>query len=164
MSKARQSVLLLAVVAAGLALTIGLTASAYSNTPTHVESAENESLTQDFDTYQTVTKSQDPELVNFYDNESVYNSQGQELNEGTHYEWNTTDGSILFLSSGKTNEGNNASINYWVEERPDSAADKLGPIANFLDIAGILPLLLIVAGVFGAIKQLNTGAGTGGRR
>lgn len=167
MSRAIQAVVLLAVIVALLGTGILAVSQAYQDTPTHVETVSGETLTQDVGNWTAVDAAGQAGVVGFYDNETVRNESGDNLTEGTDYEWDES-GQIKFLNSSSTTDGANASIDYAYDARPEQSTAMIGPIAAMFDIAGILPLALGAIAVLWGTTTLWSAAGGrgsyGGRR
>lgn len=133
---------------------------------------ENETLVQQVDVWQLVDKAQSEFTLSFNSTVTVYNESDTELTEGTDYDWNATDGTIQFLSSANTTDGNNATITYEVTENTEAVQDINGPVdtivaalgSNGIYIAGFafVVLFLAFAGIVG--KYYHSGSEFGGGR
>jgi hypothetical protein len=147
--------LLLAIVlvfAIGASWAVG---AAYSDTPDATETVTNESLTAQIDTWQQVDS---PNYTrSFYDNETVYNSSGAALTEGSDYEWLTSNGSVYFNSSGSVSSGDDVTISYAYTAPPETARQlksviKL-PIQVLFPFGALIIVALAVAGFAIAIRN-----------
>jgi len=116
----------------------------------------NESLTQTVGVYQLVDKATQGSTVSFNDTVTVYNNTSTQLTEGVDYEWNGTDGSIQFLSSANTTDGENATITYQYGELTDTAQDIGGVVGVIVALIEQLPIA--VAGLGFSIIILAFGA------
>jgi hypothetical protein len=103
--------------------------------------AVNESLTQQVGIYQLVDAAEDEYTAGFNDTVTVYNSSDVELTEGTDYEWNSTDGTILFTNTASTSDGAAANITYQYQENTEAVKTLDGPVGAVVSAVGELPLL-----------------------
>lgn len=162
-----KAVALLAILTAVLGMGIGVISAEYQATPTHVETVENETITQDVGNWTAVDAADDPGVTQFYDNESAYNPTGDPLVEGTDYDW-AANGSVTFYNTSNTSDGAQASITYSYDARPEQASAMMGPIAVLFDISSVFPLVIIAGAAFlalGSLKRHGLGSsGGGGRR
>lgn len=154
MSQTVRAVVLLALVGVLLGTGVLATSQAYQDSPTHVESIDNESLTQKVGEWQSVDAATKDGFAGAYDNETVRNSSGSTLTEGTDYEWNQSDGRIKFLDSSSTNNGSSAEIDYSYDQRSEMAVSMVGPLAAVFDMAGILPIVFVTGLVFAGLRVL----------
>ena len=167
MSRVTQAVVLFAIVTALIATGVIAVSQAYQDTPTDVETVEDEQIVQSVDEWVHVDAADETGVTGFYDNETVRNQDGETLTEGEDYEWDTEAGAIRILDTANTEDGGEASIDYSYDKRPDDAVAMIGPLATVFDISGILPLVLAVAAVLSGLGVLSksVGGGTyGGRR
>jgi len=129
-------------------------AAAVTNT-----TVENESLVQQVGIWQLTDKAESEFTQSFSNHTTVYNNSSAELVRGTDYEWNATDGTIKFLSSPNTTDGENATITYEVTENTEAVQNTDGVIDSILTITGnpgiiaagfgFVVLLLAFAGILG---------------
>lgn len=103
------------VAALGIMWAVG---AEYDRAPEQAETVNDEPIVVDKGNW-TATDHPDYAL-SFYDNETVRNSSGSQLSEGTDYEWNTTNGSVYWYeSSTDVTDGEEASITYsYAAKRP----------------------------------------------
>lgn len=94
----------------------------------NLKTVENESISQQVGIWQLVSKSTDRYTAGFNDTVTVYNSSDVELEEGTDYEWNETDGAIYFYDTASTTDGNSANITYDYYENTEEVKEISGPI------------------------------------
>lgn len=134
---------------------------------------DNETIVVEYDAYQQVDKAQSKYTLRFHnDSVSVYNNSSAELVRGTDYEWNNTDGTIIFNDTPNTSEGENATITYNVTENTEGVQDVGGPITTVVETLGkngiyvagfaFVIFLLALAGILG--KFFWSGAEYGGGR
>jgi len=132
-----------------------------------------ESIVVQYDIYQLTDKAESRYTLSFNNSSvAVFNESGAELTRGTDYEWNNTDGTIRFLNTTATTEGNNATIAYTVVENTETVQSIGGPLSvvvnalgnNGIYIAGfaLIIFLLGAAGIFG--KYFHSGREYGGGR
>lgn len=165
MPRVSQAAMLLVLVVGLLATSVAVIGSSYENTPTHVESVENETLTQDVGNWTATDSTRRTGVTGWYDNESVRNSTGGALQEGVDYEWSTTNGSVYWYNTSDTTDGGGADVSYAYDSRPAQANTMIGPLATLIDMSGIFPLVIVAGVAFLALKQLaSTTGGPGGSR
>lgn len=103
-------VLLLAFVVIGVVGVSWAVGAQYQHGPQTTETVASESITVDVGNWTPVNAPTYAQT--FYDNETVRNSSGATLVEGTDYKWSTTNGSIYWYSDGDFNDGATASVDY----------------------------------------------------
>lgn len=120
----------------------------------------NETLVQQVDTWQLVSKSTQEFTAGFKQNVTVYNATGTKLTEGTDYQWNSTDGAISFEDTPSTNDGANANITYTYYENTESVKTISGPLGVITTtlgrsgyIVGALGLVVILLTVGGILAK-----------
>lgn len=141
-----------------LLVVIVLAVGASYSGATHIVTVDNESLTMSLPDG-TSTVEGDDLAVTFLDNETITNDDsGQTLSEGTDYEWDTSNGTITWLDSGKTSDGANASIDYAYNGHTQETED----LAAVLQQAGFgLSLVMLFMGAMVVLGWL--GMTPGGR-
>lgn len=100
------------------------------------ETVTNETLTQQVGNWQLVSKSTDEFTAGFNDTVTVYNETGTQLEAGTDYEWNSTDGAILYKDTASTQDGNSSTITYDYEENTAVVKDLSGPLGAITTAVG----------------------------
>lgn len=108
-----------------------------------LEVVENETVTVDYDS--DIDLGPD-HAYNFSDTVEVRNSSDAVLEEGTDYEWNATDGTLRFLNSSATSEGESATVTYEYQAQTAetrTVGTTLSPFAQFL---GMLFFVVVVVG------------------
>lgn len=121
-------------------LAVGLFAAGAAYTgATHVYTDED-AVTVDYDTNQSVSPDRSPE--SFRDNETVRNASGSTLVEGVDYDWNTSTGSVAFYNTSNTSSGNTAEVAYAY----DAYTDRTTGIQSVL---GLLFRVLLVSSLIG---------------
>jgi hypothetical protein len=137
-------VVLLGVLLVGIVGVSWAVGASYADAPEVDQTVTNESLTADPGTWQATDATGSAWTV--YDNETVYDSGGAELVEGTDYEWSTTNASVKFLSSGSVTSGESVTISYAYTTKTRDARALKGVFA--LPIRYAMPFaILIVAGM-----------------
>lgn len=129
--------------------------------PAEPRNVTNETLVQENDAYQFVDNATREYTAGFNDSVTVYNNSSVELSEGTDYEWNSTDGTIKFIDTAKTTEGDNATISYtyyWNTQNVREVSTPINTIVQAIGRTGFLAgglalvVLLIAFGGFVASK------------
>lgn len=128
----------------GLFMIIAVANAAYADTPESVVTVDNETVTQQVGEYQAADGASDDRFVTAYDNETVYNASGTELEEGVDYVWNDTDATILFKDTARTSDGGSADVSYAYDAKSADTARFHGIIKPTI---GVMPVLVFV-GVF----------------
>lgn len=167
MSRVTQAVVLFAIVTALIATGVIAVSQAYQDTPTDVETVEDEQFVQSVGNWVSVDAASETGVTGFADDETVRNQDGQTLTEGDDYEWDAESGAVRILDTANTQDGATASIDYSYDQRPGQATAMIGPLAVVFEISGVLPLVLAVAAVLAGLGVLSSsvGGGTyGGRR
>lgn len=128
-------VLIVGLFAAGAAFAGATTV--YSNT---------DDVTVDYSTDVEVTPERN--ATSFLDNETVTNSTGAQLVEGTDYDWNTSTGAITFYNTTATTDGNTATASYEYNAYSDRTLAMKGVISTLFRLLAAASLLgggLVVA-------------------
>lgn len=147
--------LLLAILLVGAIGASWAVGAAYSDTPDETHTVTNESMTAQLDTWQQVDA---PNYTrSFYDNETVYDSGGAALTEGSDYEWSTSNGSVYFYSSGTVSSGEEVSISYAYTAPLETARQLKGvvsiPIQVLFPFGALIVVAFAVAGFAIAIRN-----------
>jgi len=133
-------------------LLLGANAAYASDDATTLESVTNESVTVNYSVDSQVNASY-PRV--FLDNETITDSGGATLTEGTDYDWNTSTGNITWYNTLQTSEGEQAHIDY-AFRRPTTGTRLNGGILRVF--GGLVGVLLLVVGV-GAMWNISGGGG-----
>ncbi|MFB6198036.1 MAG: hypothetical protein ABEI52_07190, partial [Halobacteriaceae archaeon] len=110
------------------------------NAPSEQRNVTNETIPQEYDAYQFVDKALLEYTAGFNDSVTVYNNSSVELTEGVDYEWNSTDGTIKFNDTPKTNESNPANITYQYQWNTQRVREVSGPLSVVTDAIGKMGL------------------------
>jgi hypothetical protein len=155
------------VVSLLLAATIGFAwaiGAEYDDAPEANHTVTNEQLTADVGNY---TRVDAPDhALSFYDNETVTNSSGGTLQEGSDYEWNASDRTIYFYnSSTHVSDGEQVEIDYAYTSKIETARGLktiLGIPIRYVYPFGILVALAVsIGGVAVAlVKWFSPGSGS----
>lgn len=159
---------ILVVFAAGAFTAFQVADVGQSDAPDVPRTATNESIVVEYDTYQYVDNAT-AEFTTGFNNSSihVYNNDGAELTRGTDYEWNNSDGSVLFLNTTATTEGDGASITYEYFKNTEAVQEVSGPLTATVEAIGwvgvaasglALVVLLLAFGGFVASRIGSSGA------
>jgi len=139
------------VIAVLLVMIVGIAwaaGAAYEETPEKTEQRNNVSLTADVGNYTAV-----PALAptRFYDNES-FTSDGTRLQESVDYEWNTSDGTVKFLSDSVVVEDNETVTAEYAYKTKVQPAQGINSVASLLfELALPLSILVSVAVMIGGL-------------
>jgi len=135
------------------------------NAPAEPRNATNESLVQENDAWQFVDNATKQYTAGFNDSVTVYNNSSVELTEGDDYEWNSTDGTIQFEDTAKTNEGEPANISYTYYHNTQAVREVSGPITIIVNaigktafMAGALGLVAVILLFGGFVAQRFSGS------
>jgi hypothetical protein len=124
----------------GLFFVIGIGSAAWADVPRQSYDVSNESMTVEYGEYKPVDPAESHRLQSAADNETV-NVSGTTLAEGTDYEWNASDGTIIFFDTSATSPGQTAEISYTYQGTTKTAARWGQPI---FAIIGVLPVFALV--------------------
>jgi hypothetical protein len=148
----------------GIAWAVG---AQYEQAPGTNESVAGESITVDVGNWTAVDA---PDYArSFYDNETVRNSSGATLTEGTDYEWSASNASIYWYSGGNFNDGETASVDYAYTAPVEQARVLKNVFAVPIEVvlpAGVLILLAfsiagLAIGIYRALGKLGGSRGRG---
>lgn len=149
----------LAVVSAAVLLLVGVfvVGAIYEEMPANDEvNVEGEGLVVDYDTPQKVDETYGDK---YYDDEQVYDSTGTALEEGVDYDWNPETQEVTFNDTAATTVGENATIDYNFDAKPEAARNSIGTIGSAFQL-GAVSVIVLVAGL---ILNLVGGFGSNGR-
>jgi len=121
------------------------------NAPADRKNVTDEQLVQEYDSYQFVDNATQEFTAGFDENVTVKNQSGYELTEGDDYQWNETDGTILFKDTQHTEEGNTSTINYTYFRNTQRVREVSGPLTIITEGIGRTAFL---AGGFGLVVLL----------
>jgi len=147
--------LLFALVLIGVAGIVWAGGAAYSDVPD--SDVTTTSVTVEQVVGGETLVSPPPYATTVYDNETLVNSSGSELTEGTDYDWNTSEASITWYNTSSTTDGANATLTYSYAAKPDTARQAEGIMQPLLTIA--LPAAVLLVATFAIV-----GVGLGLRR
>lgn len=74
----------------------------------------------------------------YFDNETVENSTGTVLTEGTDYQWDTSTGNVTWFNTSKTTENAFASITYAYQSRGQATETSNNILSVFAPFFGFL--------------------------
>ncbi|ADQ68450.1 hypothetical protein ELS19_14370 [Halogeometricum borinquense] len=120
-------------------------------------SVANESITIDVGNATSVDKTYGEK---YYENETITNSSGTNLTEGTDYEWYPGNHSVAWYSTTSTTDGATAEIDYAFDHKPDMARNSIGTIGSAFVLGAVAVIVLVAALILGLVG----GFGGGGRR
>lgn len=116
-----RSLIAFAAIALGAFMLFALASSAYHATPSDLATVSDEPVTQDVGNWTAVDAADDPAATEFYENETV-RVGGTPLDEGTDYEWNSTNASIYWYNTVDTTDGGSATVDYAYREHSETDA------------------------------------------
>lgn len=147
-------VLVFAVV---LAMIGGITWAAgaeYRDAPEVNNTVTNESVTAD--PGNTTTVDAPSYALRYQDNETITNSTGTQLQEGTDYEWNTSTGEITWFNTDSVSDGEQMTVDYTYVSKSETSRSIETVISIPIEI--VLPWgLLLVTGM--AVVGMAVGIG-----
>jgi len=133
-------------------LLLGANAAYASPSSTTVETVSDEEMTVNY----TVESSADAEYArNFLNNETITDSDGNTLSEGTDYDWNTSNGNVTWYDTAETTSGETVTIDYAYNRPTEGTRLTFGIMKIF---GGLLGILLFVVSV-SVMYDLGTGGG-----
>lgn len=147
----------------GIFAIIAVASAGWAGTPEHVESVQNESITMDVGSYHSVDEANRTAFVSAFDNETV-RSGNNTLAEGQDYQWNASDGTIKFLNSTDTSDGQSAEIDYAFEAKSEDAAKWHGPPSALISVLPVFALAAVVVLIAGLLYWAGDLLTSPGRR
>lgn len=154
------------VMLTGFAWAIG---AGYADSSESQYSVTNETLTVDVENWTEVQNASKP--YEFYDNETVYNSSGAQLEEGFDYEFDTDNGSVYWYNSSRVTDGADASISYSYVQKRQAARAIFGIFqtsAQAMSVAILLATGLAVSAfavwVHGVLRSAGSSSRSSGGR
>lgn len=135
--------LLFAVLLVGVIGVTWAVGAEYQSAPETVESVSNESITADLNNDTAVDSPS--YALRYYDNETVRNSTGHQLTEGSDYEWNTSTGEISWYNTSSVDDGEAMEVDYSYDAKTQKARTVKSVFSALFEV--ILPssILVIVA-------------------
>lgn len=128
----------------------------------------NESVVIDYDSSTRVSAAMSRYTQGFEDNETVYNSSGAELVEGTDYTWNTTSGAVTFKNTANTTEGNTANVTYTYQQNTEEIRQSEPGVRALIEAVGgpivFAPLITFAGLILIGLAYYATRAIRGGQR
>lgn len=164
MPRPTDAAVLLAIVVVVLGFGLLAVSASYEDTAESVD-VTDEAFTQDVGNWTAVDGA--TEALAFEEAATVRNATGAKLVVGEDYRWADANGSVQILNSPNTTDGATATIDYGYDRRPEQAESMLAPLRTMFEAIGVLPLVLGLGLIFGAVRMfdMNLGSGTyGGRR
>lgn len=138
-------------------LLIPITSAALDQTPANrVETVENESVEMDVGNWVQLNET-DGHI--YYDNETVYNSSGVELVEGTDYDYETSNQSIYWYNTNNTTNGVNGSATYSIGYQPSTLRSSVSIVGNVAVLVAALSMVLLAVFAVASLDAFDTGGG-----
>jgi len=135
---AQVAVVLLLLVLAVPALA---TAHEFAGTPLDYE----ETLTVDYTSDSSVSENA---TVEGYSETVNISANGEQLTEGTDYRWNESAGTVTWLDTSATSDGDSATINYQAHQRTGETALAWTVISPLMGLFGLFALISSVRAVW----------------
>lgn len=157
------AVAVFAIFAAGAFTAYQVADLGQKDAPADPRNVTNETLIQEYDAYQFVPNATKEFTAGFDDNVTVYNNTSHELTEGEDYEWNETDGTIIYKDTASTDEGNESTISYtyyWNTQRVREVSGPLKALTQAIGRTGLLAgglALVIFLVAFGGLVAKRIG-------
>lgn len=145
---AKQAILL---VALALVFLLGLSAvDAGTQKAGENFDVTNESFTSDPGNWTNLSNS-NIDGASYFANETVYDSAGTEMVEGTDYEWNRTDGRVKAIEGGGLDPAQSANISYHYETFSEEQQAFIAAFSGTVDVSTallfVLSVIIIVVGL-----------------
>lgn len=121
----------------------------------------NESITVDVGNSTTVAKTYG---TNYRDNETVLNSTGATLVEGSDYDWYPSNESVHWYSTNNTTDGASASITYTFDHKPDMARNSIGTIGSAFTLGAVAVIVLVASVILALVGGFGSNGSRGRRR
>lgn len=142
-------VVLLVLIGVGLLFAGSLNVAYQQSGQQHT--VENETHTIDYTAESSVNA---PERAFSYNNTVTVAANGSTLSRGTDYEWNSSTGTLTWLNSTATTEGDTALVNYAYEAPTEGTQERRNILAS---LAQLLPYGALAVGVYAAIELTDSG-------
>lgn len=95
--------------------------------------------------------------------ETVYNSSGVRLTEGTDYQWYTDNQSVVWYSTSSVTDGATANISYSFDAKPQMARTSIGTISSAFTLGAVAVIVLVASLILAFVSGFG-GSGRRGRR
>lgn len=153
--------LVFAVVIAAVLGILWAVGAEYQDAPEADYSQTDEAITADVGNWTPVDAPDDAR--SFYDDETVTNSSGATLSEGTDYEWNTSTGELYWYDTSSVSDGEQMAVDYNYSA-PTQTARNLKtvldvPLTIVFPIAGLIVVAFTVAGLGVGVYQVLAKSG-----
>lgn len=132
----------LAVVVVGIVLFLTMASGAYADATVN-KSIDNQTVTVDY----TNDSQLDAVDVVEYRNATVFNSSGDELTEGTDYNYSKQNGSVDWINTTATTEGSTATVSFDYATHQEEARLVASIVEPLSAVMGLLPWLVGVGAV-----------------
>lgn len=101
------------VIVVAAAFTVFLVADAAEDSAAQTaDSVDNETINQQVDIWQFVSKATEDRTAGFNESVTVFNSSGDELTKGEDFLWNASEGTINYQNTANVTDGENGNISY----------------------------------------------------
>lgn len=158
--------LLFAIVLVGVLGIAWAVGAQYEATPETTETVGDETVVADVGNSTAVDA---PDYArSFEDNETIINSSGTTLQEGSDYDWDTSTGEIHWIDSSSVSDGEEMSVDYAYSAKTEEARTAQRILAIPIEIilpAGVLIIAAmaiagLVAGVYALFSDSSRGSGS----
>lgn len=156
-------VLLFAVVLVGVLGIAWAVGAQYADAPEADYTVDGETVVADVGNETAVDA---PDYTQrFYDNETITNSSGATLSEGTDYDWNTSTGAITWYDTSSVDDGEQMQVDYAYSAKTEQARTARQvlsvPIEIILPAGVLIVLAMSVAGLAAGVYALFAGRSSG---
>ena len=156
-------VLLFAVVLAGVIGVAWAVGAEYQDAPETTHSVTDEAISADVGNWTSVDAPN--YATGFEDNETITNSTGATLSEGSDYDWNASTGSIYWYDTSSVDDGEAMNVDYTYRTKTETARNLKFvldvPISIVFPISVFIIVAMSVAGLAaGAYRVLAKADGS----
>lgn len=155
-------VLLFAVVLVGVMGIAWAVGAQYESAPETTTNVTDESIVADVGNWTALDA---PDYAQDHYDETITNSSGATLTNGTDYDWNASTGEIYWYDTSSVDDGETMQVDYTYSAKTEQARTARKVLAIPIEIilpAGVLIVLaMAVAGLAAGVYALFSGRGSG---
>lgn len=151
----------IAVAASIIILGLFVVSAIFGTMPAdELNKVDNETITADVG---NATQVEESYGAQYYDNETITNASGTQLQEGTDYDWDTDTGEVSWYDTANVSDGEEMSIDYAFDAKPQAARDSIGIISNAFTLGAVAVVVVVVTVVLATLGGFDRSIGGGGR-
>lgn len=144
------SIAQVAVVILLLSLAVPALATAHEAAGTPIEYGET--VTVDYN--QTTSVAENATVEGYSETVTITTSDGQQLAEGTDYEWDGAAGNISWINSANTNDGDTVTVEYAAHQRTSETEMSWMILAPLMSLFGLFGLVVSVRALWQLTEEV----------